>query len=258
MKLLWPLINLLQLAAILTWNTVWITFAALATLVTRNRDTALIIARRWYARPIFRILGARLEESPLPDLDWSRPYIFLMNHQSMVDIPVAFAVVPVNLRFVAKHTLKHIPFLGWYMSMTGMIFINRGKRHEALRSLKEAGARIREGASILAFPEGTRSRDGALLPFKKGAFMLALESGVPIIPVVAEGSGRNFPAGTLFRIRPATIRVKLGAPIQTQGRDASERDALMQEVRDAMRALQAELGVEIAPETEAPKAAEAA
>lgn len=248
MKLLWPLINLLQLAAILTWNTVWITFAALATLVTRDRDTALVIARRWYARPIFRILGARLAPSPLPELDWSRPYIFLMNHQSMVDIPAAFAVIPVNLRFVAKHTLKHVPFLGWYMSMTGMIFINRGNREEAFRSLQEAGARIREGASILAFPEGTRSKDGALLPFKKGAFILALESGVPIVPVVADGSGANFPSGTLFRIRPATIRVKLGAPIETAGRGPEARDALMQEVREAMRGLQAELGVHVTPE----------
>src|SRR5690606_2843749 len=136
----------------------------------------------------------------------SAPHIFLMNHQSMVDIPAAFASIPANLRFVAKHSLKHIPFLGWYMSMTGMIFVNRNDRRKAFQSLQQAADRIREGASILAFPEGTRSRDGVLLPFKRGPFLLALESGVPVIPVVIDGSGRNFPAGTLLQIRPATVR----------------------------------------------------
>src|SRR5206468_1178744 len=83
---------------------------------------------------------------------------------------------PSNLRFVAKRILKYVPFLGWYMWLTGMIFVNRSNKTQAVRSLRSAGDRIRAGASMIAFPEGTRSRDGAILPFKKGPFMLALKS----------------------------------------------------------------------------------
>ena len=154
MALIWPLFNLLQVTVIVAWNVVWITLAAVATLFTWNSDTALIIARRWYARPILWACGGRLEESPLPDVDWSQPHIFVMNHQSILDIPVAFAVLPANLRFVAKHSLKWIPFLGWYMSMTRMVFINRGKRHEAFKSLQEAGAADPRGRQHHRLPRG--------------------------------------------------------------------------------------------------------
>src|SRR5690606_22882112 len=125
---LWPLINPLQFLLLITWNVVWITLAAIGTLVTWNADTALILARRFYSRPILRILGATLTEHPLPETDWSRPHIYLMNHQSMADIPLAFAVIPARLRFVAKHSLKWVPFLGWYMQMTRMVFVNRSRR----------------------------------------------------------------------------------------------------------------------------------
>ena len=116
-----------------------------------------------------------------------------MNHQSSLDIVVAFMVLPVNLRFVAKHVLKYVPFLGWYMWATGMIFVHRGRRGAAMGSLVEAAARVRDGASVLVFPEGTRSRDGNVQAFKKGAFVLASQAGVPIVPVAIEGSGRCFP-----------------------------------------------------------------
>src|SRR3712207_8399744 len=85
-------------------------------------------------------------------------------------------LIPVNIRFIAKHVLKRIPFLGWYMAGTGMIFLNRSNRRESMRSLKLAGERIRAGSNILAFPEGTRSKDGRILPFKKGSFVLDRKS----------------------------------------------------------------------------------
>lgn len=250
MAALWFLINLIQLLILLAWNVVWITLAAVATLITRNADTALIFARRYYSRPILWLLGARVECAPLPDVDWSRPHIYLMNHQSAVDIPLAFAVIPANLRFVAKHTLKWVPFLGWYMQMTRMVFVNRSRRSEAIRSLRQAGERIREGANIIAFPEGTRSRDGALLPFKKGVFMLALESGVPIIPVVIEGTGQVSAPGGLHA-RPGTVRVRFGEPINTVPFRGQGSQPLMDEVRAQMLRLQQELrGAPVPPPAE--------
>ena len=159
------------------------------------------MARRLWAPGLRWVSGARILVEPLPEIDWSRPHVFVMNHQSALDIVVAFlAMLPVNLRFVAKHVLKYVPFLGWYMWATGMIFVHRGRRGAAMGSLVEA----RPGAcaaapTSLVFPEGTRSRDGNLQAFKKGAFVLASQAGVPIVPVAIEGSGRcSRPSGSGF------------------------------------------------------------
>jgi 1-acyl-sn-glycerol-3-phosphate acyltransferase len=238
--LLAPL-NLLQLAFLALWSIFWISLSGVAGLVTRNPNVPLAMARRRWASMHWRITGSRLHVEPLPDVDWSRPHIFVMNHQSMMDIPCAFAVIPANIRFVAKHTLKYVPFLGWYMALTGMIFINRSDRREAMRGLALAGERIRAGANILAFPEGTRSKDGRILPFKKGPFLLALEAKVPIIPVAIDGTGRVLPSGG-FRLHRSEIRMKLGAPIETAHRTRAERDALLMEVRDALIQLQRDIG----------------
>ncbi|MCP3101943.1 1-acyl-sn-glycerol-3-phosphate acyltransferase [Myxococcus sp. K15C18031901] len=241
MKLLHLLLTALQALFLMFWGAFWITLAGVAMVLTRNGDVALMMARRFWAPMHWRINGSRMEVEPLPDIDWSRPHIFLMNHQSALDIPCAFAALPVNLRFVAKHVLRYVPFLGQYMSMTGMIFVDRSRHSAALASLRQAGGRIREGASILAFPEGTRSEDGRLQSFKKGPFMLALEAQVPIVPVAIEGSGRMLPVGSLLFYR-GLIRVKVGQPIDTKGLTTGERDALMAQVHDAMSRLHRDIG----------------
>jgi 1-acyl-sn-glycerol-3-phosphate acyltransferase len=187
------------------------------------------------------LCGARLEVEPLPDLPWDRPHVYAMNHQSALDIPVAFTALPVNLRFVAKHTLKYVPFLGWYIALTGMIFIDRSNRTRAMQSLDEAGRKIRAGKNILAYPEGTRSRDRRVLPFKKGPFALALSAQVPIVPVAVCGSSEVMDPSTL-KLRPGTIRLKVGEPIETAGRDPEDREALLLEVRARLVALYRELG----------------
>ncbi|MBN1208316.1 MAG: 1-acyl-sn-glycerol-3-phosphate acyltransferase [Myxococcaceae bacterium] len=241
MKSLYPLINVLQLLFLSLWGAFWITLAGVMALLTLNGNVPLMMARRFWAPMHWRIGGARMLVEPLPDNDWNRPYIFLMNHQSAMDIPCAFAALPVNVRFVAKHILKYVPFLGWYMAMTGMIFINRSNHREAVKSLALAGERIRSGKSVLAFPEGTRSRDGLILPFKKGPFALAIEAQVPIIPVAIHGSLQALPTGGIS-LRKHDIRVKVGHPIETQGLKSADRDALLRRVRDAIIQLHQEIG----------------
>jgi 1-acyl-sn-glycerol-3-phosphate acyltransferase len=236
-----PVLNVLQVLLLLAWSVFWISLAGWMMWLTRDGEVALVMARRFWAPMHWRITGSRMTVEPLPDLDWSRPHIFLMNHQSAMDIPCAFAALPVNLRFVAKHVLRYVPFLGQYMAMTGMVFINRSRRAEAMKSLALAGERVRAGASILAFPEGTRSRDGRLLSFKKGVFLLALESQVPIVPVAIEGSRQVLPSGSLW-LRRHPIRVKVGRPIETRGRTPADRDSLMQEVREALVSLHRDIG----------------
>lgn len=249
MKLLYPLLNVFQALFLVVWGAFWITLAGVMMVLTLNGNVPLMMARRFWAPMHWRITGSRMLVEPLPDIDWSRPYIFLMNHQSAMDIPCAFGALPVNIRFLAKHVLKYVPFLGWYMAMTGMIFINRSSRKEAMKSLKRAGERIRAGKSILAFPEGTRSRDGLILPFKKGSFVLAIEAQVPIIPVAIEGSLRALPTGGIWA-RPHSIRVKVGQPIETKGLTLANRDALLRQVRDALIQLHREIGGQGAvPET---------
>lgn len=241
MRLLYPLINLLQVLALAVWSIFWITAAMVVALVTRRGEMPLVMARHLWAPLWWRITGSTFTVEPLPDIDWSQPHIFAMNHQSALDIPCAFAALPVNLRFIAKHVLRWVPFLGWYMEMTGMIFINRANRHQATTSLRKAGERIRAGSNILVFPEGTRTKDGRIQPFKKGPFLLALEAQVPIVPVAIEGAWRALPTGTL-RMRPHAIRLKVGQPIPTAGRTQEDRDVLLKEVRAALVRLHQEIG----------------
>jgi 1-acyl-sn-glycerol-3-phosphate acyltransferase len=242
----------LQALFLIVWTVGWISIAVLVAAVTFNRSAPLMMARRIWAPAILWVTGARYRVEPLPALDPKTPYIFVMNHQSMLDIACAFASIPMNLRFVAKDVLKYVPFLGWYMWMTGMIFVDRSRSTRAIRSLGKAAARIRAGASILIFPEGTRSKDGLILPLKKGPFLLALQAGVPIVPIAIEGSGRVLPSGG-FWITPGEMRLKMGQPIPTAGRSSKARDALMAEVRSAMIALHREIGG--ASREDAPEAA---
>ena len=142
---------------------------------------------------------------------------------------------------MAKHSLAYVPFVGWYMWLTRMIFVDRSNRKRAVSSLRRAGERIHEGANILVFPEGTRSRDRKIDTFKKGPFALALAAQVPIIPVAVEESGLVLPANA-WTFRPGIIRVKVGQPISTEGRSEDDRDALAREVREALIRLHREIG----------------
>jgi 1-acyl-sn-glycerol-3-phosphate acyltransferase len=234
-------LNILQGVFLIVWSVLWISLALVATVLTVNGELALILARRCWAPALIWAAGAKFRVEPLPGLDWKKPHIYVLNHESMLDIACAFAALPANLRFVAKHSLKYVPFLGWYMWATGMVFVNRGRREQAIASLRKGGEQIRRGANILAFPEGTRSKDGRVQAFKKGIFVLAIEAGVPIVPVAISGSGRVLPTGG-FRLKGGEVRFKVGAPISTAGRDPEQKEALIAEVRDAVIALHREIG----------------
>ncbi|HLL56185.1 MAG TPA: lysophospholipid acyltransferase family protein [Myxococcaceae bacterium] len=241
MKVFYFVLNVLQALFLIVWSFLWMNLATLTALLTFSDRLPLSMARWGYSPAIVKFALARFKVEPLPDLDWSKPHIFVMNHQSMLDIPAAFAAIPANLRFVAKKVLQYVPVLGWYMMATGMIFVDRSNRAQAVGSLKRAAEKIRNGKSIIAYPEGTRSRDGRILPFKKGVFVLALEAGVPIVPVAIEGSGKVLPSDG-FRLRPGDVRLKVGRPIPTAGRTPEQRDELMREVRHALIGLHLEIG----------------
>jgi 1-acyl-sn-glycerol-3-phosphate acyltransferase len=169
-------------------------------------------------------------------VDWSRPQVLVANHASMIDIPALFRAVPVPLRFVLKREIAGVPFVGWYARFMGMAFIDRGNAREAKRKLAEAAEKLRGAATFAAFPEGTRSKDGTVGPFKGGALQLALEAGVPVLPVAIAGAGSVLPPSG-FSVRPGTIVVRFGDPIETAGMAPQDRNALAQRARDAVLAL---------------------
>lgn len=192
--------------------------------------SALIPLARLWSWLVLRTCGVRATASYHPDLDPARPCVYMANHQSQFDIPALVLGMPAGFRIVAKRELLHIPIFGWALWLAGFVFIDRRDRERAIRSLERAARRVRRGTSIVVFAEGTRSPDGRLLPFKKGGFILALQAGVPIVPVSIRGGHAVLPKGSL-RVRPGTIEVIFGAPIPTSSYTFETRDALVEAVR---------------------------
>jgi 1-acyl-sn-glycerol-3-phosphate acyltransferase len=161
-------------------------------------------------------------------------YVFLSTHQSWMDIPVMLGYLPAQLRIAAKREVFLIPFLGWHLQRAGHIPINRGSTAESIASLHRAARLLGGGVSAFLFPEGTRTRDGSLQPLKKGGFRLAMESGLPIVPVTIKGTRRAMPRGSMV-LRAGPVEMYLAPPLPTTGLDDADLPALMQKVRDAMQ-----------------------
>ena len=237
----WFLINVLQVCFFLFWSFLLQSLSILTRFLTGSQWLPLLCARYLWAPALVGITRSPVRVRGLEQIDLSKPHIFVCNHQSTLDIAVAFVAIPKPLRFVAKKELLYVPFLGWYMWATGMIFVNRKKSEEARKSLERAGKIIREGADVIAFAEGTRSEDGEILPFKKGIFVVALEAGVPIVPMSIEGTRFVMPKNT-FRIRPHQIDVVFGKPIETTGLTYEQRNELIHKTRNTIIDLNLSVG----------------
>jgi 1-acyl-sn-glycerol-3-phosphate acyltransferase len=201
----------------------------------RTGDLVLWLARIW-SRVILAVPGVKLEVKVRAPLDPDRPYVFMPNHASMVDIWAVFVAVPSSFRFIAKKQLARIPLFGWAMTAGRFIFIDRQNALAARRSMAEAARRIRSGQSVVIFPEGTRTRDGRLAAFKKGGFHLAIDSGAAIVPVAIHGSREAMPRGAAI-IRAGTVLVEIDEPIPTAGLTPDDRDALIDRVRARVAAM---------------------
>ena len=179
---------------------------AIFSLLLPRWSNLFIQAGRLWSRTLLAASGARVTVHGRQHVETHNPCIFVANHQSMIDVWVMLSLIPPNTRFVAKQELFRVPVLGSALANTGCIAINRGNRAEAIRSLRVAAERIRAGRSVVLYPEGTRSPDGSLQRFKKGAFHLALQAGVPIVPVAITGSFDVVPPGRL-RVTPGPVEV---------------------------------------------------
>jgi 1-acyl-sn-glycerol-3-phosphate acyltransferase len=162
-------------------------------------------------------------------------YIITPNHTSNVDILALVTELPTPYRWVVKNELLKIPFFGWGLASTGCVSINRANGKQAAQSLMESGDKLKGGWSLLIYPEGTRSKDGRLQPFKKGAFRMAVETGTPILPVTVNGADKILPKKSL-NLRPGHVTVTLGDPIPVEGLTDKDIPELMQRTREAVAA----------------------
>ena len=235
----WAAANAAQLAFTLLWSVGCISAALVVRALTRRQTAPLAMARRLWAPGLLRGAGARVEVEGAGELEAGSAYVFASNHQSMIDIPALFVALPPPLRFVVKRELRKVPFLGWYIAAMGMVFVDRAGRRTAVEAIRHVPEILRAGESVACFPEGTRSRDGAIRPFKGGPFLMAIEAGVAVVPVAMVGTGAVLPPKG-FRVRPGVIRVRIGRPIPTVGLAPGERGELARRVRDEVERLYAE------------------
>lgn len=192
-------------------------------------------ARPW-ARGILRVCGVRVTVRGLEKVEGDLPHIFMVNHQSAFDIFTLLAFLPVDFKFILKQELMKIPLFGWAMKKAGYIAIDRKDPRKAIKSMNRAAEKIKQGASVLIFPEGTRSEDGHLQSFKKGGFHLAIKSGCEIVPVVIFNSRRIARKGSM-RINSGEILVKICEPVAVKDYGRRDLNRLMERVRRPMAGL---------------------
>lgn len=208
----------------------------LVTAMSGLRGEAFNAIQRGWAVGHLRTTRLKLVVEGLERLVPGRSYVFTSNHESWVDIWMILAGLPGTIRFVFKRELSRVPVLGPSIHAMGHIEIDRGNRGSAFASYDRAAAAIRNGASAVVFCEGTRSRDGRLLPFKKGPFVLAIAAQAPVVPVFCDQSYEALPKGSISP-RPGTVYLRIGEPIPTAGMGYHQRDQLADQARAAMIAL---------------------
>jgi 1-acyl-sn-glycerol-3-phosphate acyltransferase len=207
--------------------------ALLSAPIDRTGRTFHAMARLWSAM-ILWMFGIKVRTKGADHLDLSKHYIYVSNHASAFDIPAVVVGIPDDIRFVLKKELTRVPIWGWALKYGHYITIDRGNARDAMKSLDEAAERMRQGASVILFGEGTRTRDGNLQNLKRGAFSLAVKAGMPVVPVTINNTFKILPRGSL-RVNPADIEIVFDRPISIEGfdgRDGEER--LMKQVQEAI------------------------
>jgi 1-acyl-sn-glycerol-3-phosphate acyltransferase len=189
------------------------TMSIASSLFERNGHFAHWCARTW-SRLILATTGVRVDVTGLERLEPGRTYVFVSNHQSIYDIPILFWSLPYQLRIIAKESLGRFPFLGWHLRRTGHMLVDR-RRPDRARIFDWASRLTSDGLSLIVFPEGTRSRDGHVARFKGGSFLLALQAGLPVVPLSIIGSRHVMLKGRLATY-PGAVRLVVHDPIDTR------------------------------------------
>jgi 1-acyl-sn-glycerol-3-phosphate acyltransferase len=213
--------------------------ALIALLVFRvSAEKAQLLPRYW-GRIILAVSGVQVTVKGMENLEPGRPYIFASNHQSQFDIFSMQGCFEFDFRWMAKKELFQIPLFGHAMRMAGYIPVDRSHGRKAMKSLVEAAERIASGTSVIIFPEGTRSRDGKLHEFKTGGMVLAIKSGVPVVPVAIKGTYEVLPKRSLFA-KPGRVSIRVGRPIDTSGYTVKQKQELAEHLHGEVAKLLAD------------------
>jgi len=208
-----------------------------AALFDRSGWTYLWITRIW-AKSFLLIYGVKQTVLGREHIKKKEHYVFVANHSSYTDVPIAIAAIPKGMRLIFRNTLTRIPIWGWALLVSPYIIINRSNAVKAKKSLAHAAEVIRNGGSILLFPEGTRSPTGELQQFKRGAFHLAYESGAKVIPIAIKGAYEFLPRTARLPLFNKKIAVSIGVPLEVSLHIENARDReidLMRRSEDAVR-----------------------
>lgn len=224
---------------VLAVGTIVFGLTAIATAWIPPRGATMTWCARWWARCWLAASGVRVEAEIPAEVAEGEGFVFLANHCSWYDIPALLSVLPGRVRFAAKQGLFQIPVLGWAMKSGGFIPVDRQDRSRAREVFATAIGELQSGGSILFFPEGTRSPQGRLLPFQRGGFLLALKSGLAVVPVGIEGSYRVMPRSTWW-VKPGRVRIRMGAPMDPAAYGLRGRAQLMEAVRRQVLVLSGE------------------
>ncbi len=204
-------------------------------LLVKPGKFSYFIMKMWN-KTVAKLMGLRFSLSGVENLDTSKSYIITPNHQGLADILAIVSTLPVRFRWVVKRELFKIPVWGLALWATGAIPIDRSNSATAIARLnKEKDEKLKDGWSVVIYPEGTRTPDGNLKDFKKGAFMMAVQTGIPILPVVCNGAFKVLPKKTLA-FRPGHIELNICPPILTQGLSEKDVPELMSRTRQAILA----------------------
>jgi 1-acyl-sn-glycerol-3-phosphate acyltransferase len=209
----------------------WTLFVLLAALPLSLLGENMV--HRWgiiWGRSALLLSGLHIKVRGSENIPQDRSVIYIVNHQSNFDIPILYAGLPLQFRWMAKQELFNVPLFGLAMRRCGYIPIDRSDRRKAMHSMNEAARQIHDGASVIIFPEGTRSSDGQLQEFKKGGFLIAVKSQVPVVPVAIRGSFEVMSRNS-WRINGGSIEMEIFPSIDTTGMKNSDTGQLMEKVR---------------------------
>jgi 1-acyl-sn-glycerol-3-phosphate acyltransferase len=207
------------------------TASIMSSFFDRTGDFGHRCARAW-SRLILRTTGVRASVRGLEHLDPAKSYVLASNHQSIYDIPILFAALPLQLRIVAKASLGSFPFLGWHLRRTGHLLVDR--RNPGPDIIEKMKRLVRESHSLIVFPEGTRSADGRVGRFKKGSFLVAIDAALPVVPVSLSGSRHVMKKGRLM-VCPGVVHVTVHEPIPSAGVPREEVIPFAERVQEIVR-----------------------
>jgi len=207
-------------------------FCVLYALVRRSPDILYAVGRMGCRLGLY-LGGVNVLVRGRENIEAGKTFLFLANHQSYCDPPALFVNIPRNVRLILKKELRRLPLLGLIMEMGGFVFIDRQDRVQSVGGMKQAVRQLQQGNSFLIYPEGTRTRTGGLGPFKKGPFIMAIESGTPIVPISVKGSYDIMPPHR-FTVKPGTVVITFHPPIPTNGLQLADRERLTDRVRETI------------------------